>query len=397
MGHSATLARLTAIFAVLILVVAAGRADGGKDLLLNPGAEQGKGDLPSVWFAAQVPAEGLRMWRASDQAHSGKACLAISNQHHYKQAVCNNWAQTVQEVPVGEAVQLSAYIKTQDADAVNVCVQCWDQGGEKMLAFGSTPVFRGDQKEWLLVRTVPITVPPKTAVIIVRAVLTGRGKAWFDDLSLVVVDRLTPVSADAEAATDALAKIISGRIVRSIPVTKDCMILAYLPQWKHGNVDNIAVANNGGGVRTALAWEGSAISPVEAQQPGRQFIMALYSRETTAKPPATRLQVHELLADWPERTSWQTQPRFADKPAASFELVPGQGWKLFDITPLIRDPAKAGRKSHGVILRFVEEDRSGKERNWSGYAFVSREGIGEWEEFRPRLLVVEAARKAPSE
>ena len=68
----------------------------------------------------------------------------------------------------------------------------------------------------------------------------------------------------------------------------------------------------------------------------------------------------------------------------------------------ILDPDKgvgtpSGRKSHGVILRFAEEDRSGKERNWSGYAFVSREGIGEWEEFRPRLLVVEAARKAPSE
>ena len=36
---------------------------------------------------------------------------------------------------------------------------------------------------------------------------------------------------------------------------------------------------------------------------------------------------------------------------------------MFDITPLVRAQAKAGRKSHGVLLRFLSEDFSaGAER-----------------------------------
>ena len=135
----------TAFKLMFIILILAGSGLAGADpednLLLNPGAEQGKDDLPSIWFPAQVPAEGLKMWRSGDTAHSGKFSLAISNEHRYKEQVANNWGQKVVDIPAGKVICLSGWLKTQNADAVNICVQCWDVSGQTMLAFASTPVF----------------------------------------------------------------------------------------------------------------------------------------------------------------------------------------------------------------------------------------------------------------
>ena len=81
-----------------------------------------------------------------------------------------------------------------------------------------------------------------------------------------------------------------------------------------------------------------------------------------------------------------TQPR-----AATYQFEPGTGWKLFDVTPIVRVEAKAGKKGHGVLLRFLSEDFAERGADWSGYQFVSREGTGEWARRHPVLLVVEAS------
>jgi hypothetical protein len=353
------------------------------NLLLNPGAEQGKDDLPSFWFEAAIPAEGLRMYRSRDYVHSGNFSLAISNTHKYDQTVCNNWAQSIMDVPAEGIVRLSAYLKTKDADSVNVCLQCWGLENN-MLAFASTPVVRGDQ-DWILLYSEPVAVPSGTAKITVRAVLTGLGKAWFDDLAVVSVDMATVQDDQPECVVDSeLAEIVEGEIIESPPITKDCMILSYMPEWAHGNVDNIAVADNDGGVRTLLAWPG--VSLEYASDPNLLFLIALYSRKTTSKGPAGTLGVYEILEDWPEPTSWQTQPPTTQESAVEFDFVPGTGWKLFDITTFVRDRSQAQAEYYGLMLRFAPEDRTVD--NWSGYAFVSREGLGQWLSRRPRLLII---------
>ncbi len=175
---------------VVAALESAGPAQAGEppNLLRNPGAEEGKKAEPSFWFRASVPVEGLRLWRALDQAHSGKACLAIANTHQYEHTVCNNWAQELQEVPVGRTIRLSAYVKTAAVDNVNLCIQCWDGTKKEMLAFASTPTLVGDG-DWKSIATTPVVVPPQTAAIVVRAVLTGKGRVWFDDLNLAVVEQ----------------------------------------------------------------------------------------------------------------------------------------------------------------------------------------------------------------
>ncbi|MBU0755320.1 MAG: hypothetical protein KJ645_09280, partial [Planctomycetes bacterium] len=211
------------------------------NLLLNPGAEQEMEDEPSIWFRACIPAESFKMWWDTGQAHSGQASLAIENNHVYAQRVCNNWAQTLKTFPCNETLILSGYLKTADAEAVNLCLQCWDDSGEKMLAFTSTPVFQGDQ-DWTFVEADPVEVPGDTASIMVRAVLTGKGKVWFDDLKVTVKENgpIDPLNSGSAIQED-LAEKVSGEIIGQRPVDKDVMILSYLPQWAHGEVDNLGI------------------------------------------------------------------------------------------------------------------------------------------------------------
>jgi RNA polymerase sigma factor (sigma-70 family) len=190
-----------------------------------------------------------------------------------------------------------------------------------------------------------------------------------------------------------LIKCVSKPIVRTVPITKDCMVLSYLPDWNFGNVDNIGVGNNDGGVRTLIEWP--LISAAEAAAPDRQFVLAVFSRKTISHPPASEILAFENLDKWPERVSWRTKPRHSSKPAAKFAFEPGEGWKLFDVTSVVRAQASASGKNHGIVLRFLNEDVSGGGPElFSDYKFVSREGTGEWADKRPVLLVVESSKKA---
>jgi RNA polymerase sigma factor (sigma-70 family) len=200
----------------------------------------------------------------------------------------------------------------------------------------------------------------------------------------------TPQEAQPANENAELARLTPGPIVRTVPLSKDCMVLSYLPDWNFGNVDNIGIGNNNGGVRTLLDWQ--AIPPEEASSPDRRFLIALYSRETISNPPASMIGVYEILEEWPEQTSWKTQPTYATEPVTTSKFKPGDGWKLFDITSMVRARAKAGRNGQGVVLRFLNEDvAGGLPEVFSDYKLVSREGVGKWADYRPVLLVVKAS------
>jgi hypothetical protein len=202
--------------------------------------------------------------------------------------------------------------------------------------------------------------------------------------------RAEPVTPNA-AVDSELVKMAPGPIVRVVPVSQDCMILAYLPNQNLGHVDNFGLANNDGGVRALIDWP--PIPREEAAAPGRRFLIAMYSRKTTAHPPTGPIHALELLESWRELNSWRIQPRYNPEPAATYRFEPGEGWKLFDVTAMVRAQVKAGRKGHGLLLRFLSEDVRGPD--WSGYELVSREGAGEWRNRRPLLLVVNAAQPGP--
>jgi hypothetical protein len=380
MQYSSAISRLALLTIQLAIALESARADQAVNLLPNGGGEipGDSTDVPSSWFAASVPAVGLTMERTVDGPHSGSACLFIANTADYKQPVSNNWAQQLRYIPKGRTVQLRCYIRTENAEAANVCVQCWGPSGESLIGFASTPVLKGT-RDWTESHSDRLTVPPETTILMVRAALTGKGRAFFDDVSLDIVG--------PEVVNDpGLAASVSGRILSRLPLLRDSMILSYLPTWNHGNVDNVAVANNDGGVRTLIAWPKPAPAPKNAK---RKYVVAMYSRETRVKDNPGPLQMYPILEEWKEMVSWKEAPRVASEPMLTFDMVPGNGWKFFDVTPLVEQNASSDHAANGVSLRFSKEDRKADDKNWSGYAFVSREGIGEWESRRPVLLVID--------
>ena len=377
MRYSSTLATVVVMLAVAVARGAEPAAN--TNYLVNGDVEAGKGEMPSIWFEAKVPADGLFMRRDVKTAHAGKASLCIENNHRYDDQVCNNWAQKLNKTPIGKTLEVSGWIKSQDADSVNICIQCWDAGQQNMLAFGSTPVVRGDQ-DWTQLSTDPVIVPEGTKSILVRAVLTGLGKTWFDDLAVTESSDTERTSSDVGPDPD-LLKQIKRQVIATVPIAKDQMILAYMPDWGHGRVDNIAVANNQGGVRTMLDW--GKLDPKFAEA---QFILACYSRETHDGKEPSKLGAYEIVEDFSEQTPWTRQPKTGAEPAQKFSLEPGTGWKLFDVTSIAQAQIKQARPIHGVMLRFETEDKSPDD--WAGYAFVSREGAGEWARQHPVLLVV---------
>jgi hypothetical protein len=388
MQYSAAAFRLAIIALQVVIAPSYAQADQSVNLLPNGGGEiaGSAADVPAEWFAASVPAPKLKMGRDVKQPHSGAACLFISNDADYKQEVSNNWAQRLRYIPRGRAVQVRGYIRTEQAEAANICVQCWGPGGESLIGFASTPVIRGDHG-WTEAQSERLIVPPETTMLMVRAALTGKGRAFFDDVELDIVG---PEVLDDPG----LAAAVKGRILSKIPLTKDSMILSYMPTWKHGNVDNVGVANNEGGVRARFAWSNP---PAKPQTSKRQFLLALYSRETRVREKPGALQMYEILEDWNESSSWNEQPRVAVEPVQSFDMTPEKGWKIFDVTSLVEEHLKSAKPLHGVLLRFGSEDLKADDRNWSGYKFVSREGIGDWESRRPVLLLVDTGQPARAE
>jgi RNA polymerase sigma factor (sigma-70 family) len=202
-------------------------------------------------------------------------------------------------------------------------------------------------------------------------------------------------SSRAAKVSDELARLARGRILDSLPVDKDCVVIAYMPVFQLGRVDNLGVENQGGGVRTFVSWPDLGSHTGDADSADRRYYLALYSRRTIHYGPAGPLLLFEVLDDWPEHsTVWSRMPQYADDPAGTFEFAPGEGWKLLDVTGLVRDQIASGRKPHGVLLRFLNEDRQSTVQKWSGYSFVSREATAELEPRRPVLLVVDGAHGA---
>jgi hypothetical protein len=158
------------------------------------------------------------------------------------------------------------------------------------------------------------------------------------------------------------------------------MVLAYMEDWAHGNLDNIGIGNNSGGARLLVEWR-----QPKGELKGRRFLLALFARGVTLpadgaadsaaeKPKIRILPIHK---EWEELTSWKTRPPTPEEPAAEATFQSGEGWKVFDVTPLVRAGAP------GAMVRFAREDLPPGEG--SSYHFVSREGDAL---HQPVLLVV---------
>jgi len=183
MKKHVTIVSITFIF---LIIGFSGCVKQGENILLNSGFEEGSNDMPLSWFKADVPADNLTMLWDDTITNNGSRSVGIKNYHNYINDTCNNWAQEIDEIPIGRTIEISGWIKTIDSEDVGMVIQCLDEE-YNFVGFGSTETFSqiNGTNEWDLYNA-SVFVPIKTKMIVIRLFLCGIGEAWFDDVKLIV-------------------------------------------------------------------------------------------------------------------------------------------------------------------------------------------------------------------
>ena len=179
-----------AILFIVLIVISVGFISGcvkkGENILLNSDFEKGIKDMPLFWFKADKPAENLTMLWDNNTVYEGLRSLGIINYHNYVNDTCHNWAQITPKIPFGRTIEISGWIKTIDAEAVGMVIQCRGKNNT-IVGFGSTETYNliNGTNDWDFYNA-SVYVPFETRKIIVRLFLCGTGEVWFDDVKLFV-------------------------------------------------------------------------------------------------------------------------------------------------------------------------------------------------------------------
>jgi hypothetical protein len=176
----------------------------GENLLENPGFETVVAGVPANWSVFVLPMAGAEGRVDYEASADGLASVMLHTPRPYADDPANNWSQHILLDLTGANLIVSALIKTKDATAASILVQCSQRSPYRIISSATThreTPFAGTQ-DWTPVETA-ITVPPGTDFVTVRCVLEGAGTAWFDGLS--VTETPSP-EAMADAVSNAPEK-----------------------------------------------------------------------------------------------------------------------------------------------------------------------------------------------
>ena len=224
MPRSRRLIRLTLGGTLLLagmLVAAFGASADSKNLLVNPGFEDGIADhpwMPAGWDTSRAGTETVLFSRDAYSAHSGAFGVGIANASTGL-PLWHNWSQTV---PVtqdmwGKDAEFTVWTKSNGVDGrgyvliqayrdtVGVMARKWkvtrEVAGRRLgLAGVNDPLldvgwkrepFAERETDWVQ-RTLSLYVAPSTNYLTVRIGIFGLGQVLFDDASLTMNDPTRP-------------------------------------------------------------------------------------------------------------------------------------------------------------------------------------------------------------
>ncbi len=158
----------------------------GINLIPNFGFEAGTRE--QIWGWVNVGTdEGETVFRDDSVARSGLASAAVTTNG----AVVGGagWLMRLDELPLGHVVIVEGYIRTQgmEGEAYLKIILSKNVEGKNeplVLDYSSSAAVSGDS-DWMFC-TARINVPVEADGVWLEAGMHGRGRAWFDDLSLVV-------------------------------------------------------------------------------------------------------------------------------------------------------------------------------------------------------------------
>lgn len=151
--------------------------------LANPGAEKADAEgLPAGWTVCDLLAPGDGAWtRDTKVARGGNASFSIEG----AQALDANrfWGRFLR-ARAGQTVVFKGWIRTESVQAgAGLSISFADRSGG--VIGGSSSLAVSGDSEWTE-RVVIAEVPPGAAVVALGLSLIGPGRAWWDDLSLVM-------------------------------------------------------------------------------------------------------------------------------------------------------------------------------------------------------------------
>ena len=155
----------------------------------NPGFDRLKLDgSPAHWDVFIMP-DNEAVGRADTIMHDGDYSVLLYTPIPYSQDPINNWSQALYDNLVEMPIRLTGSIRTEKVGEAALWIQCFNKSSRRILATATSAddIKLVGTQGWTQV-SAEITPPAKTDFIMVRCVIKGAGKAWFDTLSLSVVE-----------------------------------------------------------------------------------------------------------------------------------------------------------------------------------------------------------------
>ncbi|NPV58765.1 MAG: hypothetical protein HPY75_03760 [Actinobacteria bacterium] len=155
----------------------------GINLIPNYGFEVGTRERVPGWLGIYNP-QGAVSYRDEDEAYEGLACAAVYAEDAPVEGA--GWIASITELPLGHDVVVEGKVKTEIAQggAYLVAVYQYREGEDTRAEFAFSPGVTGSS-EWMP-QGVRLYVPPEATAVYVEALVFGQGRAWFDNVTLVV-------------------------------------------------------------------------------------------------------------------------------------------------------------------------------------------------------------------
>jgi hypothetical protein len=221
---------------------------GRRQILVNPDFSLPPvGDNPPGWFRAMMPdlTQGLNAGVSKDKVGS----YVYLEQKGVTGMLFNNWAQRIENPPIGATMQLETEVSTENAadKGAIVLIMFFDEGGSIVGGDSSEgKVDLSGTKPWTKI-DLEATVPPKSSLCIVRLGLSpGAGKLMARYARLYLsggapgsspTELLRRVSQDWTAGSELLTNgDFEGPIILDSPVG-----------WFRAMLPNLAIDHKAGG------------------------------------------------------------------------------------------------------------------------------------------------------
>ncbi len=161
----------------------------GTNLISNYGFEVGTRERVPGWLRIFSP-QGAVSYRDEDEAHEGFASAAVYAGEAFAEGA--GWITRIAELPLDHDVVVEGYVKTELArgGAYLAVFYEYEEEGERRAEAAFSPGV-AVSSDWTP-QSLRLYIPPGAQAVYVQAVVYGQGRAWFDDISLVVEEKELP-------------------------------------------------------------------------------------------------------------------------------------------------------------------------------------------------------------